>query len=152
MSDIQLLRHDLEWAMQAIRTHDAVLILDLAGNIVAANQSYLRLCGYQRDEIVVLVGRDHPLLGHFRIAGGIEDHADPGVVALNRISDYATHDAQLGFDVGEEMTFFLNVDNVFDKKPQYLPGAQFGTPTGLETAADFDVIGRRFTAGARVRF
>lgn len=52
MSDIQLLRHDLEWAMQAIRTHDAVLILDLAGNIVAANQSYLRLCGYQRDEIV----------------------------------------------------------------------------------------------------
>lgn len=79
-------------------------------------------------------------------------NADPGVVALNRISDYATHDAQLGFDVGEEMTFFLNVDNVFDKKPQYLPGAQFGTPTGLETAADFDVIGRRFTAGARVRF
>ena len=52
MSDIQLLRHDLEWAMQAIRTHDAVLILDLAGNIVAANQSYLRLCGYRRDEIV----------------------------------------------------------------------------------------------------
>lgn len=44
-------------------------------------------------------------------------NANPGVVALNRISDYATHDAQLGFDVDKEMTFFFNVDNVFDKKP-----------------------------------
>lgn len=79
-------------------------------------------------------------------------NANPDVVALNDIPDYATHDAQLSFDLADEFTFYFNVDNVFDKKPYYLPGAQFGTPTGLETAADFDVIGRRFTAGARVRF
>lgn len=52
MSDIQLLHHDLEWAMRAIRTHRAVLILDLTGHIVAANRHYLRMCGYQRDELV----------------------------------------------------------------------------------------------------
>ncbi|WP_379922318.1 TonB-dependent receptor domain-containing protein [Erythrobacter sp. R86502] len=79
-------------------------------------------------------------------------NANPAVVALNDIDDYATHDAQLSFNVNEDATVFFNVDNVFDKKPQYLPGAQFGTPTGLETAADFDVIGRRFTAGARFNF
>lgn len=79
-------------------------------------------------------------------------NANPDVVALNDVSDYATHDAQIRFDATENFNFFFNVDNVFDKKPQYLPGAQFGTPTGLETAADFDVIGRRFTAGARMRF
>jgi iron complex outermembrane receptor protein len=44
------------------------------------------------------------------------------------------------------------VDNDFDKKPQYLPGTPFGTPTGLETAADFDVYGRRFTMGAKFSF
>lgn len=79
-------------------------------------------------------------------------NANPAVVALNNIPDYATHDAQLAFNVEEGLRFFFNVDNVFDKKPYYLPGAQFGTPTGLETSADFDVIGRRFTAGARLRF
>lgn len=79
-------------------------------------------------------------------------NANPAVVALNDISDYATHDAQISFDAAEEFSFFVNVDNVFDKKPPLLPGANFGTPTGLETSADFDVIGRRFTAGARVRF
>ena len=49
MSNIQLLQHDLEWAMRAIRTHRAVLILDLVGRIVAVNQSCLRMCGYRRD-------------------------------------------------------------------------------------------------------
>lgn len=52
MSDIQLLQHDMEWAMRAIRTHRAVLILDLAGRIVAVNQSCLRMCGYLRDELI----------------------------------------------------------------------------------------------------
>ncbi len=52
MSNIQLLQHDLEWAMRAIRTHRAVLILDLIGRIVAVNQSCLRMCGYRRAELV----------------------------------------------------------------------------------------------------
>lgn len=52
MSDVQLLRHDMEWAMRAIRTHRAVLILDLVGRIVAVNQSCLRMCGYRRDELL----------------------------------------------------------------------------------------------------
>ena len=79
-------------------------------------------------------------------------NANPAVVALNDIPDYATHDAQIRFDPSENFSFFFNVDNVFDKKPYYLPGAQFGTPTGLETSADFDLFGRRYTAGARFRF
>lgn len=77
---------------------------------------------------------------------------NPAVAALNDIKDYWLHDAQIRWDIDRSYSFFLNVDNVFDTKPQYLPGAQFGTPTGLETSADFDVIGRRFTAGAKIRF
>ncbi len=52
MSDVQRLQHDLEFAMRAIRTHRAVLILDLAGRIVAANQPCLRMCGYRRHELI----------------------------------------------------------------------------------------------------
>lgn len=77
---------------------------------------------------------------------------DPAVQALNNIKDYWLHNAQVRFDIGKSYSLFVNVDNVFDKKPQFLPGTPFGTPTGLETAADFDVYGRRFTVGAKFSF
>ena len=77
---------------------------------------------------------------------------DPDVVALNDVDDYWLHSAQVSFDPNEDLTFYLNVDNVFDTKPQYLPGTPFGTPTGLETSANFDLFGRRYTAGVRVNF
>jgi len=76
---------------------------------------------------------------------------DDATDALNDIDDYWLHDAQLRWNVEPAMVTF-NVDNVFDTKPQYLPGSPFGTPTGLETSDSFDVIGRRFTIGLRVGF
>lgn len=76
---------------------------------------------------------------------------DDATDALNDIDDYWLHDAQLRWNV-EPVIVTFNVDNVFDTKPQYLPGSPFGTPTGLETSDAFDVIGRRFTLGLRVGF
>jgi outer membrane receptor protein involved in Fe transport len=78
--------------------------------------------------------------------------ANAAVQALNDISDYWLHDAQVRWDMKEGFSLYFGVDNVFNTKPPYLPGTPFGTPTGLETGAEFDVFGRRFTAGARVRF
>ena len=52
MTEIQRHHHDLEWAMRAMGSHRAVLILDLAGHIVAVNQSYLGMCGYRREELI----------------------------------------------------------------------------------------------------
>lgn len=52
MSKVQRLHHDVEWAMQSISTHRAVLILDLAGRMLAANDPCLGLCGYRRDELI----------------------------------------------------------------------------------------------------
>lgn len=77
---------------------------------------------------------------------------NPDVVALNDIEDYWLHNLQVSQNIGENFTFYFNVDNVFDTKPQYLPGTPYGTPTGLETSETFDLFGRRFTAGARFRF
>lgn len=77
---------------------------------------------------------------------------DPEVLALNDVKDYWLHNVQLSQNVGDGFTFYLNVDNIFDTKPQYLPGSPFGTPTGLETSDAFDLFGRRFTAGFRARF
>ena len=77
---------------------------------------------------------------------------NPDVLALNDIDDYWLHNLQLTHDVGKAFTFYFNVDNVFDTKPQYLPGTPYGTPTGLETSDNFDLFGRRFTAGVRFKY
>jgi iron complex outermembrane recepter protein len=87
-----------------------------------------------------------PFLRAFGVFG------DPRVNALNVVRDYWEHDAQVRFDPDKRFSIYFNVQNVFDKKPQLLPGALFGTPTGLETSPDMDVFGRRFLAGVRVKF
>lgn len=52
MHQIPQPHHDLDRAMGAIRTHGAVLVLDLVGRIVAVNQACLRMNGYRRDELI----------------------------------------------------------------------------------------------------
>jgi outer membrane receptor protein involved in Fe transport len=105
---------------------------------------------------IVTVGwQTNYLSGGPILRGAISPFNDPRINAISEVHDYWLHDVQLRFDPDKRFTFYLNVDNVFDKKPQLLPGALFGSPpipTGVESAPDMDVFGRRFLAGVRVKF
>ena len=101
---------------------------------------------------IVTLGWQTNYLSGGPAARGFGVFGDPRVNQLNEVHDYWLHDVQLRFDPDKRYTLYFNVDNVFDKKPQLLPGALFGTPTGLETAPDMDLFGRRFVAGVRVKF
>lgn len=79
-------------------------------------------------------------------------NTNPQIEALNKIDDYWLTDVQARFDIKDGLAFYVGVDNLFDKEPPYIPGSPFGTPTGLETGAEFDVIGRRFTFGTTFNF
>ena len=80
--------------------------------------------------------------------------ANPDLIALNKIESFMIHDIQGCWKVGLKKNFelFLGIDNLFDRKSQYIPSVPFGTPAGLETAAEFDLYGRRYYAGAVVHF
>ncbi len=52
MSNIRMPDADLTGVMNTVRTHRAVLIHDLAGHILAINQSCLNMCGYQRSQLI----------------------------------------------------------------------------------------------------
>ena len=103
MANIQLLRHDMEWAMQAIRTHRAVLILDLAGRIVAANQQCLRLCGYRRDEllgrsVVMLLDSSEKVptrLGSLLDVGDGQEHRIDGMCQVSKAGRRFRVDARI---------------------------------------------------------
>lgn len=62
-------------------------------------------------------------------------------------------DSQVTFNPSRTYELFLGVDNALDNKaPVILQGSAFNV-TGSQTAADvYDIFGRRFYAGARLRF
>jgi iron complex outermembrane receptor protein len=62
-------------------------------------------------------------------------------------------DLNATYRVGEAVEFFGGIDNLLDNKaPNLLSGTTFNV-TGTDTAADvYDVLGRRFFVGARVKF
>lgn len=62
-------------------------------------------------------------------------------------------DTQAGFRAGDNYEFYIGVDNLLDNKaPNILSGSTFNV-TGTDTAADvYDVFGRRYYAGVRLKF
>jgi hypothetical protein len=75
---------------------------------------------------------------------------------LNRIKAAFYNDVQFRYDLGSKRQFglYVGVDNLLDRKPPFLPGTPFTfSATGTETAADvYDPFGRRFYAGAQLKF
>jgi outer membrane receptor protein involved in Fe transport len=75
----------------------------------------------------------------------------------NSVKSYFYNDAQLRWDIGEnigaKLELYLGVDNVFNVKPPVINQNGSSHITGTETAADtYDPYGRRFYAGAAVKF
>ena len=62
-------------------------------------------------------------------------------------------DSQLTFTPAPKFEFYVGVDNLLDNKaPNLLSGTTFNI-TGSDTAADvYDIFGRRYYAGARLKF
>lgn len=82
-------------------------------------------------------------------------NTNPAIEALNRIPVYTYHDFQLRWNVDPEQrySFYINVNNAFDKQPPFLPAPPFTSPTGTETQADvYDPVGRSFAMGFRAKF
>lgn len=91
-------------------------------------------------------------LGKIADTPGLED---PDLDDLNRVGDAFYHDVQLRYSGGDRKAyeFYVGVDNLFDRKPPFLPSGMASNVTGTETAADvYDPFGRRFYVGAQLKF
>jgi iron complex outermembrane recepter protein len=68
-----------------------------------------------------------------------------------RVSPQFYLDTQIRFKVAPRFEFYVGADNLLDNKPPYL--ADIGASAGQDTdAGTYDVLGRRYYAGARVKF
>ncbi|HEY0959190.1 MAG TPA: TonB-dependent receptor [Novosphingobium sp.] len=72
----------------------------------------------------------------------------------DRIPSYTYHDLQAKFTIGEEKNyeFYLGVNNLFDKQPPIVADLANQWPGTNTVASTYDLIGRRFYAGARAKF
>ena len=61
-------------------------------------------------------------------------------------------DAQIRFTPSDRFEFYLGVDNLFDNAPPFISVFLANVPGVNTDAGTYDAIGRRFYAGARVRF
>jgi hypothetical protein len=75
---------------------------------------------------------------------------------LNNVPAYWYNDVQARytFDVAKtKVTTYLGINNVYNKKPPFLPSGMASDVTGTNTAADsYDVIGLFWYGGFRVKF
>lgn len=73
---------------------------------------------------------------------------------FRRIDAYDYFDLNLGFDVSENMSFSLLVENLFDKQPPLLGSGVAGTAfnNGNTMPTTYDPIGRSYTVSARLTF
>jgi outer membrane receptor protein involved in Fe transport len=72
-----------------------------------------------------------------------------------KVGSYFVADMQMRFTPGDNYEFYFGVDNFLDEDPPLIPtGLPYSIRgSGVETDTSvYDVIGRRFYAGARLRF
>jgi outer membrane receptor protein involved in Fe transport len=74
--------------------------------------------------------------------------------AGDRIPSYTYHDIQAKFTVGEDRNyeFYVGVNNLFDKQPPIVTDLANQWPGTNTVASTYDLVGRRFYAGARAKF
>jgi outer membrane receptor protein involved in Fe transport len=83
------------------------------------------------------------------LAGFGLDRDDPA----GRIAPEFYADFQGRYAASDNFDFYIGVDNAFNNRPPLIPSGLPSNTTGAETdAGTYDAIGRRFYAGARMRF
>jgi outer membrane receptor protein involved in Fe transport len=80
------------------------------------------------------------------VPGGPPTPLNPDFSQFNWFSDVMYHDIRLGFDAGDKFEFYMGVENIFDRLPEF-----GNTGVGVGSAI-FDNRGRYFYAGAIAKF
>lgn len=119
-----------------------------AGELGAARDRFTTTVGWDNDEIGLNVTGTYIGVSYLddQITGARA--GDPAF----RISPQFYLDAQVRFKVAPRFEFYVGADNLTDNKPPYLADLQVNAAGQDTDSGTYDVLGRRFYAGARVKF
>jgi outer membrane receptor protein involved in Fe transport len=76
----------------------------------------------------------------------------PGFEAFGKVGSHVYHNVRFNFDFKEGSEVYLGVNNVFDKEPPFFASGASGTQALDTIPAYYDVFGRTYFGGVRVKF
>jgi outer membrane receptor protein involved in Fe transport len=76
----------------------------------------------------------------------------PGFEDFGKVGSHLYHDVRFSFNFGEGSQVYLGVDNLFDKQPPFFASGASGTQALDTIPAYYDVFGRQYFGGVRVKF
>jgi iron complex outermembrane recepter protein len=127
-----------------------------AGEIGAAKDRFTATAGWDNDDIGFNVTGTYIGASYIddQIANGFTDAAGNALPRNDpafRVSPEFYLDAQMRFKVAKRFEFYVGADNILDNRPPYL--ADIAASAGQDTdAGTYDALGRRYYAGARLKF
>ncbi len=127
-----------------------------AGEIGAAKDRFTATAGWDNEDIGFNVTGTYIGASYIddQIANGFTDAAGNAIPRNDpafRVSPEFYLDAQMRFKVTKRFEFYVGADNILDNKPPYL--ADIAASAGQDTdAGTYDALGRRYYAGARIKF
>ena len=149
------------WLLERSETNSSGVTTDFAGQTGATQNSgvYLPYADFKATGSITYRNGGFAGLVQVRHTGeGIQDvQQTEGVGIVDNTVDAVTYvDVRLGytFDLsGAELEVFGNVNNLFDEDPPLTPSySAFLGYSSQYNASVYDVLGRRYTVGARLRF
>ncbi|MEZ5952698.1 MAG: TonB-dependent receptor [Hyphomonas sp.] len=91
------------------------------------------------------------LQGRYRGESQLEPTFGPGDAEYNDVPSSVYLDGQIGYDIGNNMNMYLNVQNVLNKEPVFSPESTNLFYSSSNQSA-FDQVGRTFRVGFRATF
>ena len=85
----------------------------------------------------------------WRMVGAVDDDQGPGGASIDSIDAFHYFDGSSTWDVSDNLSFTLGINNLFDEKPTILGDNQEQANT---YPATYDVFGRTFFLNAKTRF
>lgn len=120
--------------------------------IGAADDKVFASLGFNTDQIGI-VFRGNYIAPSFLDDQFLAQFDLPARDPAGRIKEEFYLSSQIRFTPGEHYEFYVGVDNLLDNEPPRIISGLPGNNTGTESdAGTYDVLGRRFYAGARIRF
>lgn len=142
-----------------------VTIYDTAEQVPLPGQAVLDLLGsaggstidqgYIRRQGVFNVGyglRDFSANWHMRYVGRAAMSPSSNAAGFPEIGSHMYHDFRAAYGFGEGSEAYIGVTNVFDKEPPFFASGTSGTQALDTIPGYYDVFGRSYYAGMRVRF
>ncbi len=149
------------WLLERSETNSSGVTTDFAGQTGATQNSgvYLPYADFKATGSITYSNGGFAALVQARHTGqGVQDvQLTEGVGIVDNTVDAVTYvDVRLGYTFelsGAELEVFGNVNNLFDEDPPVTPSySAFLGYSSQYNASVYDVLGRRYTVGARLRF